>query len=612
MKIEKSHVEILPQEPGVEGMLRLVEKVGRTAYKSEDRITNDSYKKFVEMLYNRGHWAVFNLATVYLIVPCSTVNVPNDLFAKPYSAYVKTDIVNDNFYITTNYRVICQLGLQEFMRKYWSEPTKNHYHRVVTHWTCSRSIGNELVRHRLMSFCISGDSIIKSYRQKQWTVKELYDWQFDEKRKGRLKLINVRSVDEDDHTVVKNKIDKIIKTGIKKTYKLVTQSGRSISTTLEHKFYTPDGYIELKNLKVGDFIYSNGIELLENESWIREMYLEKNMTRKALAEKIGCCEATLFKAFKKFNIVKPLSDRPNRHPGYGKIGMFTEEQKQEISKRMSFEGNHQWKEHKTEKAARQLARNHYKKDHCEFCGNTASLEQHHWDKDPLNWNEDNVITLCTKCHKLVHKSGTLGVFRDKIVSIEFDKEEEVYDIVMKDNPHNFVVNGVVVHNCQLSTRYCNYSKSKFGGELTFILPQWVYRVRNEIASTVDPLTGEDRSDIRDLDGQELWSALCCLDRTIAARDKFWKSAEEEYLYETTNDEGEHLKAEEARDCLPLGLKTEICAAGFVEDWLYEPENTKEKAGFFFLRSASDAHPDIKVLSDDLRRQFKEQGIDKLK
>ena len=318
MKIEKSHVEILPQEPGVEGMLRLVEKVGRTAYKSEDRITDDSYKKFVDMLYNRGHWAVFNLATVYLIVPCNTVNVPNDLFAKPYSAYVKTDIVNDNFYITTNYRVICQLGLQEFMRKYWSEPTKNHYHRVVTHWTCSRSIGNELVRHRILNFL------------------------------------------------------------------------------------------------------------------------------------------------------------------------------------------------------------------------------------------------------------------------------------------------------QESTRYCNYSKSKFGGELTFILPQWIYRVRNEIASTVDPLTGEDRSSIRDLDGQELWSALCCLDRTVAARDKFWKSAEEEYLYETTNDEGEHLKAEEARDCLPLGLKTEICAAGFVEDWLYEPENTKEKAGFFFLRSASDAHPDIKVLSDDLRRQFKEQGIDKLK
>lgn len=165
-----------------------------------------------------------------------------------------------------------------------------------------------------------------------------------------------------------------------------------------------------------------------------------------------------------------------------------------------------------------------------------------------------------------------------------------------------------------STRYVNYSKSRFGGELSFILPQWVYRVREEIAATIDPLTGEDRSYIKDLDGQELWNALCCLDRTVASRDKFYKEAEREYIYETTTDEGETLKAEEARDILPLGFASEVCMAGFVEDFLYEPDPniTKEKAGFFFLRSAKDAHPDIKVLSDSLREQFKEQGIDKLK
>lgn len=614
MKIIKSSVEILPQKPGVEGMYRLIERVARCSYKSEDKISEDSYKKFNEMIYNRGHWAVFNLGTVYLKVP-NRDHCPEllTLISRPYNAWTKWEEKDEMFYVTTNYRVICQAGLQEFMEKYWCEPTEYHYHRVTTHWICSRSIGNELVRHRSMSFCLSGDSVIRSYRQKEWTIKTLYDWQFDEKRKGRLKLINVRSVDENDHTVIKNTIDKIIKTGIKKTYKVTTQSGRTVSTTLEHKFYTPDGYKELKNLKPGDYIYANGIELLENESWLREMYLEKNMTRRDLAKKIGCGESTLYKAFKKFNIIKPWTDLPNRKPGYGKKGMFSEEQRKEISERMSFEGNHQWKGAKTEVAARDLSRRHYKKDHCEFCGTTENLEQHHWDKNPLNWKEDNVITLCTKCHNLVHKSGTLGVFKDKIVSIEFDKEEEVYDIVMKEEPHNFVVNGLVVHNCQESTRYILYSRQKFGGELTYILPQWVYRVRDNIANTIDSLTGESREYIKDLDGQELWDTLCCYDRTVASRDRLWEAAEEEYIYEVITDEGEKLKAEEARDSLPLGLKTEICMTGFVEDFYYVPKSdTKEKAGFFFLRSANDAHPDIKVLSDSLMKQFEEKGIDKLK
>lgn len=152
MRIIKPSVEILPQGYGVEGMFRLIERVGRIAYKSEDRITLDSYKKFIDMLYDRGHWAVFNLGTVYLIVPNSEINLPHELFSQPYSSYVKYSVKNGNYYITTNYRVICQLRLYEFMNKYWSDPTEYHYHRVVTRWVCSRGIGNELVRHRLFSF----------------------------------------------------------------------------------------------------------------------------------------------------------------------------------------------------------------------------------------------------------------------------------------------------------------------------------------------------------------------------------------------------------------------------------------------------------------------------
>jgi thymidylate synthase (FAD) len=43
---------------------RLIEKAGRTAYKSEDRITRDSYDKFIRGLIKRGHEAVIEFGSM--------------------------------------------------------------------------------------------------------------------------------------------------------------------------------------------------------------------------------------------------------------------------------------------------------------------------------------------------------------------------------------------------------------------------------------------------------------------------------------------------------------------------------------------------------------------
>ena len=55
------------------------------------------------------------------------------------------------------------------------------------------------------------------------------------------------------------------------------------------------------------------------------------------------------------------------------------------------------------------------------------------------------------------------LYADKIIAIEYVGDLEVYDIEMNNDNHNFVANGVIVHNC-------NYSKDKFGNEITFIEP----------------------------------------------------------------------------------------------------------------------------------------------
>lgn len=311
MKIIKSSVEILPQEEGVVGMLKHIEKLGRLAYKSEDKITEDSYIRFTEMLKNRGHWAVFDSGTVYMVIPRS-VKWVDKLMRNPYSK-VEYDERKYRYFITTNYRVILKLGISlEELKKYWVEPNEDprFYKRLTSHWICSRGVSHELVRHRVFSFI------------------------------------------------------------------------------------------------------------------------------------------------------------------------------------------------------------------------------------------------------------------------------------------------------QESQRYVNYSKDRFGGEITYIIPQWLYRVRENIGNTVDSLTMLPRDYILSLDGQEMVENLAAWDRTVASRYNLWQRIEDDYIYETTTDEGEHLKAEEARGILCNDTKTELCMTGYLEDYIKVPDiDSKEKEGFLYLRCAPDAHPDIRVLAEDLRKQI---------
>ena len=111
---------------------------------------------------------------------------------------------------------------------------------------------------------------------------------------------------------------------------------------------------------------------------------------------------------------------------------------------------------------------------------------------------------------------------------------------------------------QESTRYCNYSKSKFGQELTFIEPAWEF----------------PSSDIINI--KERFEAIL-------------GEAEANYMELITLG----FKPQEARAVLPNALKTEIVVTAFIEDWKH----------FFELRCDSAAHPDIRKLALDLQKQF---------
>lgn len=73
MKLIKQSFEILDQQCGLEGIYKQTERAGRTCYKSEDKITEDSAKEFVDRMIKSGHGAMLEHGTVYLAMPTETM-----------------------------------------------------------------------------------------------------------------------------------------------------------------------------------------------------------------------------------------------------------------------------------------------------------------------------------------------------------------------------------------------------------------------------------------------------------------------------------------------------------------------------------------------------------
>lgn len=162
MQLIKPNFEILEQGPGLEGIYKQIEKVGRTCYKSEDKITEDSAKPFVDRMIKSGHGAMLEHGTVYLKIPTKYVscNPAHEETVKVLSWEIKKYLDNqfcwvnlcaDYTYITTNLRVLVENNWLGDL-KYLCEPTEYHVKRVTVKFTCDRGVSHEFVRHRVFSF----------------------------------------------------------------------------------------------------------------------------------------------------------------------------------------------------------------------------------------------------------------------------------------------------------------------------------------------------------------------------------------------------------------------------------------------------------------------------
>lgn len=160
MRLIKPKVEIINQKPGVEGLFKHMELCARTCYKSEDKITEDSARKFIDnVIVARGHTAMLEHGTVYLKIPYGimydTGYFSNEAIAtkyidNPYSI-VQNSQIYDYWCVTSNYRVLLQNGWLDDLQ-YLCEPTEYHVRRITVRFICDMGVAREFCRHRVFSF----------------------------------------------------------------------------------------------------------------------------------------------------------------------------------------------------------------------------------------------------------------------------------------------------------------------------------------------------------------------------------------------------------------------------------------------------------------------------
>lgn len=154
MKLIKQSFEFINQTDfSLVGIKKHIEKCARVSYKSEDKITDTSYEKFVNMLESRGHDRPLEFGTVYLKVSnkeAFSLKYKKNPYSKVALKYPEGDIPNiyciPTHFITTNYRVIKENHWENDLQ-YLCEPTEYHYKRYTAHMILDRGVMDEFRTH---------------------------------------------------------------------------------------------------------------------------------------------------------------------------------------------------------------------------------------------------------------------------------------------------------------------------------------------------------------------------------------------------------------------------------------------------------------------------------
>ena len=481
MNVIKPSVTLI-NPPMYSQLLNTVELAGRVCYKSEHKITYGSAEEFVRKVIKRGHEAVIEHGS------------------------------------------------------------------VTIKFVCDRGISHEIVRHRLASYCqestrycVAGDTVLSCKNpHNKMTVEDLYK-NYSETQNGSWKRLLFKQYNEDTGELIYSRVNRVFKVGVEPCVKIKTRLGYELVCTADHQILTDHGYVPAIELTMGRKVMVNGSsELYQNRDWLWYQNITLNKTFVQIAREFGFNVSTLKKWARKFNL-------PKKGTGYFRIGHTPWNKGKQIPEQLEALRKYHHCGRRNDKILKEDTTKYqkYRADLCAICGDKEGLHVHHIDENRNNNSPRNLITLCASCHQRVHSRNLEVGYLDSIEDIEFVGDREVYDIEMKSDYHNFVANGVVVHNC-------NYNNDQFGGEITVIKPCF---------------TNEGYRPY------EIWYNAC-----LAAEKAYFDLLDVGWT------------AQEARSVLPNSLKTEVVMTANIREWRH----------FIKLRASAKAHPQMREVAEKVK------------
>lgn len=186
------------------------------------------------------------------------------------------------------------------------------------------------------------------------------------------------------------------------------------------------------------------------------------------------------------------------------------------------------------------------------------------------------LNYITTNYRVLVENDWLDLLKYQCNPTEYHKKRITVKFICDRGVSHEFVRHRVFSFAQESTRYCNYSKDKFGNEITYILPIW---------STMP--VGEYEVD-------------CIALSKIGQKEREDYTPDEQFIEAITNAEWNYFHLlqlgwtpQQARAVLPNSLKTELVMTGFISDWEH----------FFKLRDAGNAHPQARELAHPLHMEF---------
>ncbi len=442
----------------------------------------------------------------------------------------------------------------------------------------------------------------------------------------RIRKMPLRVLNEATGEFETGHICDILDKGIQPVYRLTLADGKELTVTENHRLLTSNGWKPMREAVGlhGDgehvemtyecFLMTNGTPVHRDYAWMKARRDEGKSVQE-IADVAGCSYHTVRKWLAQHDLRFTTEEQyRSRRPwnaglrGYRTGMVLSDEHKAAIRRARSGERSNFWRGGLCSERAsvarwttEQAPKVHEQYDYtCQACGVPGGkLHAHHivpvWLDSSRARDIGNLISVCDACHRRIHRTrdselrfarkfaGWIGFAQDlegfrkrgwkltahpvAVVAVEYVGLKQTYDLSVEGSWHNFVANGVVVHNSfnEFSMRYAKATDEFYVPEPEDVRSQ----VGKPGAYSFEPVSPE---------------------LAETAREELQKVYETAFAtYERLVELG--VARELARSVMPVGAYTEF----------YWTVNARALMNFVSLRAADTAQREIRRYADACER-----------